>query len=73
MKLDDYEHKEVYVSKEQEINDRLNKIKDSIKNYEQLIDENKTLSKQIRKIEEYFEEPVALKEFDREAFDSMIE
>lgn len=73
MKLDDYEHKEVYVSKEQEINDRLNKIKDSIKNYEKLIDENKTLSKQIRKIEEYFEEPVALKEFDREAFDSMIE
>ncbi len=73
MKLDDYENKEAYYTKEQEINRQLKDIKEKIKNYEDLIDENKNLSKQIKKIEEYFEEPITLKEFNREAFDSMID
>lgn len=73
MKLDDYDHKEAYSTKEQEINQKLEDIKEKIKNYEDLIDENKNLSKQIKKIEEYFEEPITLKEFNREAFDSMID
>ena len=73
MKLDDYEHKEAYISKEKEINEKLDLIKEEIKNYEMLESENKTLTKQIKEIEKIFEEPTTLKQFDKEAFDSMVE
>ena len=73
MKLDDYENKEAYTSKEKEINEKLVLIKKELSDYEMLENENKNLSKQIQSIEKLFEEPSTLKEFDEHAFNSMVE
>lgn len=72
MKLDDYSNKEAYTSKEKVINERLDLIKEEIANYETLENENKNLSKQIKIVEELFEEPTLLKEFDDLAFSTMV-
>ena len=73
MKLDNYENKEMYNSKEQELNDKIFKIVDKINEYRALEQENKDIATQLEKIEEIVNVPLALKKFDREAFDSIVE
>lgn len=75
MELDnDIDRKEMFIQKEHELLDKLNQVKQEINNYQQLLDENKGLSKQIKAIDAYFDnQPATLKKFNREAFDNMIE
>ena len=73
MKLDDYTNKEMYKAKEQEINKKLDLIREEIKEYNMLETKNKNLSKRIKEIEKIFEEPMTLKEFNKEAFNNMVE
>ena len=73
MKLDDYEHKEMYNSKEKELNDKIFKIVNEINEYRVLEQENKGMATQLQQIEEMINVPLSLKDFDREAFDSIVE
>lgn len=75
MELDnDIDRKEMFIQKEHELLDKLNQVKQEINNYQQLLDENKGLSKQIKAIDAYFDnQPATLKKFNREAFDNMIQ
>lgn len=73
LKLDDYDNKDLYTAKEEEINSRLKAITEKIKSYDMLESEKKILSKQIKEIEKHFEKPEVLKEFDEEAFKNMID
>lgn len=73
MKLDDYEHKEIYNSKEKELNDKIFKIVNEINEYSLLEEENRGIATQLQQIEDIIRTPLSLKEFDREAFDSIIE
>ena len=72
MKLDDFSNKEAYSQKEQEITERLKFIMNEIQCYEDLENENKTLSKKLKEIENILAEPETLKEFDRETFESIV-
>ena len=73
MKLDNYEHKEIYNSKEKELNDKIFKIVNEINEYKLLEQENKGIATQLQQIEDMINVPLSLKEFDREAFDSIVE
>lgn len=73
LKLDDFDNKELYLVKEEEINTKLKAITEKIKSYDALVSENKMLSKQIREIEKHFENPEVITEFDGEAFNNMID
>lgn len=75
MELDntDIDRKELFMKKEKELLDELNNIKNKIRYYEELLAENKGLSKQLKSIDDYFNEPRELKQFKREAFEKMIE
>lgn len=73
MKLDNYEHKEIYNSKEKELNDKIFKIVNEINEYRLLEQENKDIATQLQQIEDMINVPLSLKEFDREAFDSIVE
>ncbi len=73
MKLDDYEHKEIYNSKEKELNDKIFKIVNEINEYRLLEQENKGIATQLQQIEVMINVPLSLKGFDRESFDSMVE
>lgn len=73
LKLDDFENKDLYTAKEEEINTRLKTITEKIKSYDMLDSEKKMLSKQIKEIEKHFEKPEVIKEFDDEAFKNMID
>lgn len=71
---DDIDRKEMFIQKERELLNQLNDIKSKISEYEKILDENKGLSKQIKEIDEYFDNyPSTLKKFNREAFENMIE
>lgn len=71
---DDIDRKEMFIQKERELLNHLNDIKSKITEYEKILDENKGLSKQIKEIDEYFDNyPSTLKKFNREAFENMIE
>ncbi len=72
MKLDDYEHKDVYNSKEKELNDKISKIVNEINEYRALEQENKGIELQLQQIEDMINVPLSLEEFDREAFDSIV-
>ena len=75
MELDDnIDRKEMFIKKEQEVLNQLSTIKNEISNYQELLEENKGLSKKIKSIDEYFEnQPTTLKKFNREAFENMVE
>ena len=75
MELDntDIDRKELFMKKEKELLDELNNIKNKIRYYEELLAENKGLSKQLKSIDDYFNEPRELKQFKREVFEKMIE
>ena len=75
MELDDnIDRKEMFIKKEQEVLSQLSTIKNEISNYQELLEENKGLSKKIKSIDEYFEnKPTTLKKFNREAFENMVE
>ena len=71
---DDIDRKEMFIQKERELLNQLNDIKSKITEYEKILDENKGLSKQIKEIDDYFDNyPSTLKKFNREAFENMIE
>ena len=61
------------MKKEKELLDELNNIKNKIRYYEELLAENKGLSKQLKSIDNYFNEPRELKQFKRDVFEKMIE
>lgn len=63
MELDnDIDRKELFIQKERELLDKLNQVKEEINNYQQLLDENRGLSKQLKLIDEYFDNyPTTLK------------
>lgn len=75
MELDDnIDRKEMFIKKEQEVLSQLSTIKNEISNYQELLEENKGLSKKIKSIDEYFEnKPTTLKKFNREAFENLVE
>ena len=73
MKLDDYENKNAYISKEKEINTELKRINDEINNYENIENTNKNIREQMKKIEKILETPQNIKEFDENIFNSLVE
>lgn len=73
MKLDDYENKNAYVSKEKEINVELKRLDDEIKNYEIMKSNNKNISNQLKEIEKVLNAPKTIKDFDDETFNSLVE
>lgn len=73
MKLDDYENKNMYTSKEKEINEKILKIVNEINEYQYLEQENNQIANQLEQIENMINVPLSLKEFDREAFDSIVD
>ena len=73
MKLDDYENKNAYISKEKEINAELKRIKDEINDYESIKNTNKNIQEQIKKIEKILETPQNIKEFDENIFNNLVE
>ena len=70
---DDLDRKTLFIQKEKELLEELNTIKNRISHYEMLLAENKGLSKQLKSIDEYFDNFKELKTFNREAFENMIE
>ena len=75
MELDntDIDRKELFMQKEKDLLNQLNDIKNKIRYYEDLLTENKGLSKQLKSIDDYFNQPREMKKFSREAFEKMIE
>lgn len=67
MKLDDIKHKYIYYSKETEIYEELENLKEQIRTQENELEENQNINSKIKQIKAYFDEPVLLKEFNREA------
>ncbi len=70
---DDLDRKILFIQKEKELLEQLNTVKNKISHYEMLLAENKGLSKQLKSIDEYFDNFKELKTFNREAFENMIE
>ena len=68
MELDntDIDRKELFIKKEKELINELSDIKNKIRYYEDLLAENKGLSKQLKSIDDYFNEPSELKQFKRD-------
>ena len=73
MRVDNYENKEMYNQKEKELNDKILNIVNKINEYRALEQESKDIAIQIKNIEDMVNVPLSLKEFDREAFDSIVE
>ena len=73
MKLDDYENKNAYISKEKEINTELKRINEEISNYEDIKNTNKNIQKQMTKIEKIFEQAINVNEFDENIFENLVE
>ena len=69
----DIDRKELFIKKEKELINELSDIKNKIRYYEDLLAENKGLSKQLKSIDDYFNEPSELKQFKRDVFEKMIE
>ena len=73
MKLDDCISKDDYKEKEKEIKDSLEVISLERKEFENLENDNKNISKKIKEIESIFAEPILLKEFNKDAFDNLVD
>ena len=75
MELDntDIDRKELFIKKEKELINELSDIKNKIRYYEDLLAENKGLSKQLKSIDDYFNEPSELKQFKRDVFEKMAD
>ncbi len=73
MKLDDYENKNAYISKEKEINTELKRINDEINDYENIKNTNKNIQEHMKKIEKILETPQTIKEFDENIFNNLVE
>ena len=73
MKLDDYENKNMYTVKENEINEEIKKINIEIINYETSNLNNKNIIKQLDIVEKVFEEQKNIKEFDETLFENLVD
>jgi len=73
MKLDDYENKNAYTKKENEINEKIKKINEEINKYETSVINNKSIVKQLDIVEKVFEEQKNIKEFDEIIFENLVE
>lgn len=73
MKLDDYENKNAYTSKENEINEQIKKINEEINKYETSVINSKSIVKQLDIVEKVFEEQKNIKEFDEIIFENLVE
>lgn len=73
MKLDDFENKDAYLSKEKEINKKIGMLKNEIKEYESLKTLNNNIQKQISTIESILNSPNTIKEFDENIFNNLVE
>ena len=73
MKLDDFENKDAYLSKEKEINKKIGMLKNEIKEYESLKTLNNNIQKQISTIESILNSPNIIKEFDENIFNNLVE
>ena len=73
MKLDDYENKNAYVSKEKEINIELKELDEQIKSYELIKSNNKNITKQLKQIEKVLNAPKTIKDFEEETFNNLVE
>ena len=73
LKLEDYINKEAYIEKEKELQNQLNDILSKKEEYENIEHENKNMMKRLKEIEKILDEPLKLKEFDREVFDNIID
>ena len=73
LKLDDIENKGAYTEKENEINEKIKNITNDINNLELLNRQNKSLSNQLKEIEQIvFEEEKAIKKFDEVKFNNLV-
>lgn len=63
----------MYTSKEKKINEKILKIVNEISEYQYLEQENNHIANQLEQIENMINVPLSLKEFDREAFDSIVD
>lgn len=73
MKLDDYENKNAYLSKEKELNLKLKQIDEEVAEKENTILANKNISKQLDIIKKTFEDQTDIKSFDETIFESLVE
>ncbi len=73
MKLDDFENKDAYLSKEKEINKKIGMLKNEIKEYESLKTLNNNIQKQISTIESVLNSPNTINEFDENIFNNLVE
>ena len=73
MKLDDFDNKDAYISKENEINEQLKKVTSQIQEYETMNANNKNISKQLEIVEEILNTKKTIEDFDRDTFDNLVE
>lgn len=73
MKLDDYENKSIYTTKENEINEEIKQINVEICNYETSNLNNKNIIKQLDIVEKVFERQKNIKEFDETLFENLVD
>lgn len=73
MKLENYNNREAYEKKEDEISLRLKFIKKEINDYKVLVEEENTIEKRMKTIESHFNKPLTLQTFDKHVFDNIVE
>lgn len=73
MKLDDYANKDVYESKEKELNDQINAIDQRIDESNKVKKKNNDLKKHLEKIEEIISSNHQMKDFDEDIFEILVE
>ncbi len=73
MKLDDYENKSIYTTKENEINEEIKQINVEICNYETSNLNNKNIIKQLDIVEKVFERQKNIKKFDETLFENLVD
>lgn len=73
MKLDDYDNKEAYISKEKEINDELKKINEQIEECKIIESTNKNISNQLKIVEKMLDTPNTIKDFNKDIFENLVE
>lgn len=73
MKLDDFDNKDAYISKENEINEQLKKVTSQIQEFETINTNNKNISKQLEIVEEILNTKKTIEDFDRDTFDNLVE
>lgn len=73
MKLDDYDNKEAYISKEKEINDELKKINEQIEECKIIESTNKNISDQLKIVEKMLDTPNTIKDFNKDIFENLVD